>query len=82
VNTGEITEMSKTPNKVTETYKNRNISFEEKPDNNKIVVQIGEKSIEVIRKGDRYYSLYLPYATHSSVSELAKNIIDRVPGFS
>jgi hypothetical protein len=82
VNTGDITEMSKTPNKITETYKNSKFSFEEKPDDNKIIVQVGGKSIEVIKKGNRYYSIYLPYSTYPSVSELAKKVIDVVPGFS
>ncbi len=81
MNTGEITEMSKTPNNVTETYKNRNISFEEKPDDNKIVVQIGEKSIEVDKKDNRYSSVYLPYATYPSPSTLARKVVTLSPGF-
>jgi hypothetical protein len=82
VNTGDITEMSKTPNKVTETYKNRNISFEEKPDDNKIVVQIGGKSIEVDKKGNRYSSVYLPYAIYPSASALTRKVVTLSPGFS
>jgi len=74
--------MSKTSNKITESYKNRKYSFEEKSDDNKIVLQIGEKSIEVFKKSNGYYSLYLPYSTYTSVSELAKKVIDAVPGFS
>lgn len=74
--------MSKTSNKVTESHKNIKFSFEEKPDDNKIVLQIGGKSIEVVKKGAGYYSVLLPYATYPSLSELAKKIIDFVPGFS
>ena len=82
MNTGDITEMSKTPNNVTETYKIRKFSFEEKPDDNKIVVQIGEKSIEVVKEGDRYSSVCLPYATYPSVSALARKVATLSPGFS
>jgi hypothetical protein len=77
-----MTDMSKTSNKVNEIYKNSKFAFEEKPDDNKIVLQIGGKSIEVVKRGNGYYSAYLPYATYPSVAELAKNVIDFVPGFS
>ncbi len=74
--------MSESSNKVTEPYKNSKFSFEEKPNDKKIVLQIAGKSIKVVKKDDRYYSIYLPYATYPSVSELAKKVIDFVPGFS
>ncbi len=66
--------MSKTSNKVDKSYKNTKFSFEEKHDDNKIVLQIGGKSIEDIKRDNRYYSAYLPYGIYSSVSELAKDI--------
>ena len=69
-----MTEMSNTSNKVNETYKNTRLSFEEKPDHNKIILQIGEKSIEVIKKDDEFYSSYLLYNTYPSVSELTKKV--------
>jgi hypothetical protein len=74
--------MSKTSNKVTESYKNNKFSFEEKPGDNKIVLQIGGKSIGVLKKGNRYHSVYLPYSTYPSVSALAKKVVDVVSGFS
>ena len=74
--------MSKASNKVDESYKNTKFSFEEKHDNNKIILQIGGKSIEVIKRDNRYSSAYLPYGTYPSVSALAKDIIDFVSGFS
>jgi hypothetical protein len=77
-----MSEMSKTSNKVNESYKNTKFSFEEKHEDNKIVLQIGGKSIEVVKRDNGYYSAYLPYGTYPSVSELAKDVIDFVSGFS
>lgn len=75
--------MSKTSNKVTESYKNTKFSFEEKPnDKNKIVLHIGGKSIEVVKRDNGYYSAYLPYGIYPSVSALVKDVIDFVSGFS
>lgn len=74
--------MSKTSNKTTESYKNSKFSLEEKPDDNKIVIQIGGKSIEVVKEDDRYTSVYLPYATYSSVSALTRNVETLSSGFS
>lgn len=74
--------MSKTSNKVNESYKNTKFSFEEKHDDNKIVLHIGDKSIEVVKRYNGYYSAYLPYGIYPSVSALAKDIIDFVSGFS
>ena len=79
MNTGDSTEMSKTPNKVAESYKNSKFSFEEKLDDNKIELRIGGKSFEVVKKGDRYSSVYLPYGTYPSVSALAKKVANVVP---
>jgi hypothetical protein len=74
--------MSKTSNKVTEFYKNNKFSFEEKPGDNKNVLQIGGKSVEVLKKGNSYHSVYLLYSTYPPVSALAKKVVDVVLGFN
>ena len=62
---GDMTQVSETSDKVTESYKNSKFSFEEKPYDKKIVLQIAGKSIKVVKKMiDIIQSIYLMLPTH------------------
>ncbi|HEY7571448.1 MAG TPA: hypothetical protein VH796_08765 [Nitrososphaeraceae archaeon] len=59
VGKGDITEISKTSNKVTEFYQNN--------DYKKIVSQTGRKFIEFLENGDKHHSSKLPYSAYSCI---------------
>jgi hypothetical protein len=69
-----------------EIYKGKEIAFEIPEDDTyigKIHLQINGEHIHVTRMEDgRYATHLLPYVDYSSVLQLAKDLIDKVPQFS
>jgi hypothetical protein len=71
--------------KLKETYKSKEISFEIPDDDShigEIHLEINGEHVHVTKMEDgRYATHLLPYADYSSVLELAKDLIDKVPQF-